>query len=268
MDVRKRIGLRSLALLSIPLMAIVALAWGQVANATVQAAGTGPEMSLTISGPGVSCSDGVCDAPFGGDIMLTVDIVTAPIEGYILVQTYIDYGSDLIYQPRAEAADELIWPDAGSDEVVLRFELAPGEVNHGGLTGLIPPLPASSYEGTILELDLVCSDAFSQTAVRMLPLSDTRTSGAAFAFNDGTTQVDVPTKTNTVVVNCGEAPPRGEAPPPPTPSQPTSLPSTGTFGTADSDSAGLWVMFGALLAAGVTGLTTFTLRVFSRRQIR
>ena len=77
---------------------------------------------------------------------------------------------------------------------------------------------------------------------------------------EGTIQIDIPTKTDTVIVNCGEAPP---APP-----RPTNLPSTGTFGTADSNSTGLWVVFGALMAAGVTALTTFTLRVFSRRQVQ
>ncbi len=260
MDVRKRIGLRGLALLSIPLMAILALAWGQAANPTVHAAGTGPEMALSVSGPGITCSGGECDAPLGGDIMLTIDIVTAPIEGYILVQTYIDIGLDLSYQPRAEAAEELVWPDAGSDEVVLRSEIAPGEVAHGALTGLIPPLPASSYEGIILEFDLVCSDSFSRTAIRILPKSDTRTSGTTFAFYEGDIQVEVPPKANTVVVNCGEAPPPG---PPP---GPTSLPSTGTFGGADSNSTGTWVLLGALLAVGVAALASFSLRAYSHRR--
>ena len=260
MDVRKRIGLRGLALLSTPLIAILALTWGQAANPTVQAESTGPEMVLNVSGPGVTCSDGECDVPLGGDILLTIDIVTAPIEGYILVQTYIDIGLDLIYQPRTEAAAEFVWPDAGSDEVVLRSEIAPGELAHGALTGLIPPLPVSSYDGTILELDLVCSDSFSRTAIRMLPKSDTRTSGATFAFNEGDIQVEVPPKANTVVVSCGEEPP------PQPPSGPTTLPPTGTFGGADSNSTGMWVLISALLAVGAAGLASFGLRGYSNRR--
>ena len=257
MDVRKLIGLRSLALLSIPLMAILVLAWGQAANPTVQAAGTGPEMVLSLSGPDVTCTSGECDAPLGADITLTVDVATAPIEGYILVQTYIDIGTDLIYQPRAEAAEEFVWPDAGSDEVIVRTEAPPSGLIHGGLTGLIPPLPASSYEGIILELDLVCSDSFSRTAVRILPSSDTRTSGASFAFRDGNIQVEVPAKSNTVVINCGEAPPP----------QPVALPSTGTFGTADSNnSTSMRILLGALLAVGAAGLASFCLHTNSRHR--
>ena len=264
MDVRKRIGLRSVALLSIPFMAILVLAWGQVANPTVQASVTGPEMAMSVSGPGVTCSGGECDVPLGGDFTVSVDIVTAPIQGYIGVQTFIDYGTDLTLQPRAEASDEFLWPDAGSDDVVVRGEPGPGMISHGGLSGLIPPLPTSSYEGALLELDLVCSDSFSRTPVRLLPASASRTSGsgAAFVRMDGTVQIDIPVKADSVIVNCGEAPP------PPPPPQPTSLPSTGTFGTADSNSTGMWILLGALLAVGVTGLTTFSLRVFSRRQIQ
>ncbi len=264
MEVRRRSGLRSLALLSIPLMAILALVWGQVANPTVQASSTGPEMAMSVSGPGVTCSGGECDVPLGGDFTVSVDIVTAPNQGYIGVQTYIDYGTDLTLQSRTEAADEFLWPDAGSDDVILRGGAGPGTIFHGGLTGLIPPLPSSSYEGALLELDFVCSDTFSQTPVRLHPVSDSRTSGAGFVRMDGTIQVDIPTKTDTVIVNCGEAPPP-QAPPP---QQPNSLPSTGTFGTADSNSTGVWILFGALLAAGVTGLTTIIRRASSRRQVQ
>ena len=265
MEVRKRSGLRSLALLSIPLMAILALAWGQVANPTVQASSTGPEMAMSVSGPGVTCSGGECDVPLGGDFTVSVDIVTAPSQGYIGVQTFIDYGADLTLQSRAEAADEFLWPDAGSDDVILRGEPAPGEIFHGGLSGLIPPLPSSSYEGSLLELDFVCSDTFSQTSVRLHPYLDTRTTGSGFARMDGGIQVQIPTKTDSVIVNCGEAPPP-QSPQSPQPQQPSSLPSTGTFGTADSNSTGVWILFGALLAAGITGLTTITRRAHSRRE--
>ena len=259
MEVRKRFGLRSIALLSIPLMAILVLAWGQVASPAVQASGTGPEMVISVSGPGVTCSGGECDAPLGGDITVSVDIVTAPSQGYVGVQTFIDFGFDLTLQSRENAADEFVWPDAGSDDVILRGEAGPGLLSHGGLTGLIPPLPVSGYEGALVELDFVCSDTFSRTPVRLLPLSDSRTSGAGFVRMEGTIQVNIPTKTGSVIVNCGEAPP---------PPQPTGLPSTGTFGSADSNSTGMWVLLGALVAAGLTGLTTFALRGFSRRQIQ
>ncbi len=261
MEVRKRLGLRSLALLSIPLMAILVLVWGQVANPTVQASGAGPEMVMSVSGPGVTCSGGECDVPLGGDIMVSIDIIAAPSLGYIGVQTFIDYGTDLTLQPRAEAAEEFLWPDAGSDDVIVRGPAGTGTVSHGGLTGLIPPLPTTNYEGVLLELDLVCSDTFSRTPVRLHPFSPSRTGGAGFVRMDGPVQVQIPTKTDTVIVNCGEAPP-------PQATQPTSLPSTGTFGTGDGNSNGMWVLLGALLAAGVTGLTTFTLRGFSRRQVQ
>ncbi len=259
MEVRKRSGIRSLTLLSIPFMAILVLAWGQVASPTAQASGAGPEMEMSVSGPGVTCSGGECDVPLGGDIMVSVDIVTAPDLGYIGVQTIIDYGTDLTLQSRAEAVDEFLWPDAGSDDVVLRGDAGPGLVSHGGLTGLIPPLPSSSYEGALLELDLVCSDTYSQTTVRLLPFSDDRRSGAGFVRLDGDIQVQIPTKNDSVIVNCGEAPP---------PQMPNGLPPTGTYGTADSNSTGVWVLLGALLAAGVAGLASFSVLAHSRHRAR
>ena len=265
MEVRKRSGLRSFALLSIPFMAILVLAWGQIVSPTVQASGTGPEMAMSVTGPSVTCSGGECDVPLGGDIMVSVEIVTAPDQGYIGVQTIVDYGADLTVQSRAEAADEFLWPDAGSDDVILRGEPGPGLISHGGLTGLIPPLPSSSYEGDLLELDLVCSDTYSQTTVRLLPFSDDRRSGAAFVRIDGTTQVEIPIKSNSVIVNCGEAPP---PPLPPLPPLPNDLPPTGTYGAADSTSTGVWVLLGALLAAGVAGLASFSVRARSQHRAR
>ena len=252
MEVRKRSGLRTVALLGIPFMAILVLAWGQVASPTVQASSTGPEMTMGVSGPGVTCSGGECDVPLGGEFMVSIEIVTAPDLGYIGVQTFIDYGTDLTLESRAETADEFLWPD-GLDDVMLRGDAGPGLISHGGLTGLIPPPPSSNYEGPLLELDLVCSDTYSQTPVRLLPFSDSRRSGAGFVFLDGDTQVQIPTKNDSAIVNCGEAPP-------------PQLPPTGTYGTADSNNTGVWVLFGALLAAGVAGLASFSLRAHSRRR--
>ncbi len=263
MEVRKRLGLRSTALLGIPLMAMLVLAWGQTAAPTASAAGIGPEMAISVSGPGVDCSGGECDVDLGGEITVTVDVVTAPIEGYVLVQTFIDYGLDLTYVARPEPADEFLWPDAVSEDVIIRGDVGAGEITHGGLTGLLPPLPESSYTGTLLEIDLECSDTYSHTAVRLMPLSAGRTSGAAFAFYEGDTQVDVPTKTDSVIVNCGEAPPPG-------PTGPTGLPDTGTFSaTGDSGfGTGMWAVIAALLAISATGLSTFGLRVIAGRRVQ
>ncbi|MFV2070750.1 MAG: hypothetical protein ACC645_27600 [Pirellulales bacterium] len=260
MEVRKRLGLRSTALLGIPLMAILVLAWGQVTAPAASASGTGPEMTISVSGPSVDCSGGECDVDLGGEMTVTIDIVTAPVEGYVAVQTFIDYGMDLTYVARPETVDEFTWPDSGSDELLLRGESGAGEITHGSATGLIPPLPLSSYTGTLVEIDLVCSDTYSRTAVRLMPAASFRTSGTQFAYYDETTQVRVPVKTEAVTVNCGDAPP---------PSQ-IILPDTGTFGaTGDSGfGTGMWAAIGALLAIGAAGLSTFGLRVFAGRRVQ
>ena len=189
------------------------------------AAGGGPEMRLTANGCAADCT-------FANDekFTLTVEIVEGPTGGYTAAQSFIAYGPDLIYDSSVlSAADEILWPDCES-VIAVRAETGPMLVNHGCLTGLIPPLPVSSFTGTFVEISLTCSAASSTTEIQLLPLDEDDpvafTSGAAFVEADGLTQV-VP-KVSNLSVTCGEAPPADTATPTNTPAPPaTNTPCPG-----------------------------------------
>ncbi len=207
------------------------------------------QMSLSVSG----CAADECNLDNGETFTLSVNIDAAPDGGYVLVQSFIDYGTDLTYNMTDAPADEIIWPD-GSPDVIVRDSIAPGTVLHGGLTGVIPPLPLSTYVGTAFEIELQCSDAFSSNDVKLLPSGDAvaGTSGALFN-GEGAEQI-IP-KVDSVTVICGVEPT-----PEPTsaPDGPTDggLPPTGT-GALSSDggaSATLWLVIGALVVVGAAGL--------------
>lgn len=156
----------------------------------------GAEMRLTANG----C---VADCAFASDeeFTLAVEIVAIPAGGYIAAQSFIDYGPDLTYIA-AETSDEIIWPDCES-AVALKAETAPMLVNHGCLTGLLTPLPASVYVGNLVELAFKCSTDSSTTEVRLLPEDDlvAKSSGAAFVGKDMATHY-IPDITDLTII-CG-----------------------------------------------------------------
>ena len=157
----------------------------------------GSEMRLTANGCAADCT-------FANDeeFTLAVEIAAIPAGGYIGVQSVIDFGADLTYNAAA-AADEIVWPDC--EPVIALSELISSTlVNHGCLTGPIPPLPVSTFAGNFVELSLTCSSGSSQTEVRLLPSGDpiARTSGAAFVAEDLVTQF-VPKITDLTVI-CGD----------------------------------------------------------------
>ncbi len=212
-------------------------------------------MSLSVSG----CSGDECDLDLGESFTLTVNVDAAPAEGYVLVQSFIDYGPDLTYNMTDTAGEEVTWPDVIPD-VVVRDSIAPNTVLHGGLTGVIPPLPLSTYEGSVFELAMECSDTFSSNNVQLLPEGDpvAGTSGALLTGDNGE---QIFPKVASVTVNCGEAPPEPTATPdgdgdgdgdgdivlPPSGSGPLS---TGDNGS----NAMLWLVIGGLFAIGAAGL--------------
>ena len=181
---------------------------------TTSAAGGGTEMSLNADGCAADCT-------FANDekFTLVVEIVQGPADPYVGAQSFIDFGPDIVYDgDLAAAADEVVWPDC-SEAVALR-SVFPEFVAHGCLSGLIPPLPTSTYVGNFLEISLTCSSSSSTTEIRLVPSGDpdAPTSGAAFVLEDLVTQV-VP-KVSDLSVTCGAGPPADTA----TPAGPTDTP--------------------------------------------
>ena len=200
------------------LVAVAFLLAGQIQ--TSSAAGGGPEMRLTAGGCAADCT-------FANDekFTLVVEIIEGPASGYVGAQSFIDFGPDLAYDAdAAAAADEVVWPDC-SAPVALRAQTSPEFVAHGCLTGLVPPLPASTYVGNFLEISLTCSPGSSSTEIRLVPFGDpdAPTSGAAFKLDDLVT--DVIPKVSNVSVTCGAGAPADT----PTPEGPTA-----TTGPADT----------------------------------
>lgn len=164
------------------------------------AATGGPEMALSITEPAGVCSEGVCDLPAGEPFTLAVEIVEGPAEGYILAQSFIDFGPVLTYEPSEEAAAEFVWP-ACRHEVALRAPLTERTYFHGCLTAVIPPLPSSFYTGNLVELSMTCSDADTTSEVRLLPFDDPLALTNGTSFSDGDASHIVP-KVAGLTVHC------------------------------------------------------------------
>ncbi|MCH6588292.1 MAG: hypothetical protein IH805_08275, partial [Proteobacteria bacterium] len=62
-----------------------------------------PEMRLNVTGGNCDhpIAPTICHVPFSGPFLLSVEVVTAPEPGYILAQTFIDFGGHLAYKPPA-----------------------------------------------------------------------------------------------------------------------------------------------------------------------
>ncbi len=234
---------------TILLSAALLLAWGTVAQ-TPAHADEAARMSISVSGSGVSCSGDVCTVDPGSTFTASVAVVDAPDGGYVLIQTFIDYGTSLTYNRTEERADELLWPDVASDQVVVRGEIGAGLVNHGGLTGLIPPLPVSDYEGPVFEISLTCTDSFSSTNLQLLAAGDdvAFTNGAMFTDGDS---VQITPKVNSITINCGV-----DTGAPDEPGDGGLPPTGGGFTGSDQGltSIIIWLAIAALVVAGAAGL--------------
>ena len=257
MGVLGRITYGRLAIIGAALAAVFMM--GHLAQAPALA-DDAARMSVSVSG----CSGDECNFDTGETFTLSVSVDEAPDAGYVLVQSFIDYGPDLTYNMTDAPSDEVLWPDASPD-VVVRDSIAPGTVLHGALTGVIPPLPVSDYEGIAFELEFQCSDSFSTTILQLLPSGDAvaGTSGALLSTGD---DVQITPKVDSVTVICGVGPtPVPTATPePPTdgglPSSDGGLPSSGSGALSagqGGSSATLWLVIGVLALIGAAGLGTF-----------
>lgn len=194
--------------------ALFALTGGDSNSGTASAATGGPEMALNITG-------GNCDDPVRptkcmveGSFTLAVNALSIP-NGYILMQTYIDYGTKLTYTQQA-IVDEIVWPDLDV-QTAVRAQSQAGHINHGGLTGLASP-PPSFFTGTLVEIQLSCPNAStSQATIDLMAFDDpvAQTFGSAF-FTDSTPIIP---KVGSLTINCVAPTPT----PTPTPSPPPQM---------------------------------------------
>lgn len=272
MGVRKHARPRNLALWVIPVVAVLVMAAGYMTSATAHAEGDGPSMALSVTGTGTSCDADECSVPLEGEFTLSVDVVEPPEQGYILMQTFIDYGQDLTYSMTDTAIEEVIWPDAVED-VTLRGAIGPGLITHGGLTSLLPPQPVSTYVGTVVEIAMTCTDSFSETEVVLRPLGDpvAGANGSLFTYLVDFVDIQAVPKTDAVTVLCGERPPEPtEDDDDGSGGQPTALPPSGVgnVGTDQDAGTGLWVIIATLAVLGTVSLVLSGWRIARSRQLR
>ena len=198
-----------------------------------------PEMRLVVIEPANACVGNQCQVGTGETFKLGVEIVAGPSEvsagavtvaaGYILAQTSIFYGSDIIYDFSAPIAGEIVWPDcepavALKSQIDRRLPIVPSEdntielVSHGCITGLLNPQP-SEFIGLYLELDMGCSPEDSSSLIELLPY-DRSPGDGVIAGTSGTLlrrpgQVlvddvftdDVPPTVNTLTLDCVDVAP-------------------------------------------------------------
>lgn len=148
-----------------------------------------------------------CDVALGSPFTVRVDATKIPADGYILVQSFIEYDPVLMYVPRTTPSDEMaVWPDLN---LALRSSgsnfILPGAdyVLIGGRTGLIPPFPVSTHVGPVIEWDFVCSHEESNSEILQLPYLDpgAYTSGALFV--DANLEQITPA-VDSLTINCVE----------------------------------------------------------------
>ncbi len=196
------------------------------------------EMRLVVK-EGGACDGDTCTVPQGASFTLAVEIVAIPEGGWVLAQSFIVYGPDLIYHQPDRTSDEYTSPDCVSTVHVLS-SLPQGQLLHGCLTGLIPPLQPSTYTGNYIELKMTCSDSDSSTEVQLLPFGDpvARTNGTLFKLSDNSNVVP---KVSNLTVNCGSGQGPTNTPRPftetPSPTL-TSTPTPNRFVTGDANCDG------------------------------
>ena len=165
------------------------------------------------------------DCTFANDesFTLAVDIVTAPVNGYVLAQSFIDYGDDLIYDIDGQLAEtEIVWADLDT-RVAFRASFGTGLVIHGGLSGLLPPLPVSADTGNFIEIKMTCSADDTSTQVDLLPYGDQQTNTSGTAFVEGDIVTIVIPKVSGLLIHCGAGGPL-DTPTPTAPQTSTPVP--------------------------------------------
>ena len=216
----KRRGLRIAALaVAIALVTLLIVHGSEPLDpGEAQAASGGVEMTLDIiAGSGGFCDGNDCIA--GSSFMLRVTLEQAPPSGYIVMQTFLDFGtydptasedgdgpnscSDgrdnanifqldgadrrdsecasaaLSFSLAADPTENIVWPDWRSNAGGIT-EFGPGLLHLTALTGPLLQAPSTSnYAGPVVELEMTCPATPVQTSLAILP------EGHPFALTNG-----------------------------------------------------------------------------------
>ena len=240
----------SLAATLLGALAVVGLLWAVEtshesslkATAGVQCTDGPCRMALvgTVDDPAAGSCDAIkCTIEAGEKVKVAVVMESVPSDGYTLAQSWIAYGSDLLYgakgepgnysYPNLDLAEEILWPDCETVVLVRGPETAVN-VNHACTTSLLPPHPVSYHDGPFIEVSFLCSPDNSSTTIRLLPSGDpvAGTSGALYkSASDGS---DVVPEVDELTINCVGGSPVPTVPTFPSADTPTETPASGTPG--------------------------------------
>ena len=147
-------------------------------------------MSLGATG-NVTCdvpsAPTTCDVEFdpgnppASKFTLTVNASVIPAGDYSGFGSEVFFGG-LTYDPRPLCTNEVVWPN---ELLCLQSDGGGGQRQLGSGTGIFPPLPTSSFVGTLVELDAHCQAEGSFTvSLTALPSSGL---GANYIAPDGST---------------------------------------------------------------------------------
>lgn len=226
------------ALLAILATSLVLLQ-GANSSPPVAAVGGGPELTLDVTSGGF-CDGSDCYSGVGDTFDLTVALDQAPAAGYVLLQTFIDYANfdpaasedgagpntcgdgfdngsndgadrydddcvtvELTYVPTVGIQDEFVWPDL-NPAIAFRNEPGSGLVAHAGMTGLVPPLAASSYEGAVVSVQFTCSASASNSSISILAYDGVvaATQGALLVEGDSPDYTYTTPKVDAITLHC------------------------------------------------------------------
>jgi len=147
-----------------------------------------------------------CFVPFGGTFILSVAVNswppdpdgTGPLgEGYIALQTDVDWtGTSLTLKKRANSA-EVVWPDRGNlvttNNLVSSTRIQHGDLSAGAGSTL------STFKGNVVELAFNCSSGASFNDITLVPFDPLTGGGGAALFDAAGTMHPA---SDTFTVNC------------------------------------------------------------------
>jgi hypothetical protein len=257
-----------LALLGATIAATAALAlWALTGAASAHEPHPGLDFSAAATGAGISDCDTTggdteCILEPGQTFTIEVSLDEIPADepeygGFDIIINYTGVTS-------MDNASTDSWPDC--EFAATHYE--PGVVAMACAIG-VPPAEPSTYTGVIGTNDFECTDHGSVALVAGTGNTDYVSPDLAIhAEGAGTAE--------TLTIFCGEPPtptpgapgatntPAGPAATPTAGARPTALPGTGGGTSTGGSDATLWMVFGAVLAAGAAGCTGLAWK-FARR---
>ncbi len=175
----------------------------------VEDTGAGTPTPTPLPKPATCTADYYPGQTKQGEFTVAVNVNTIPTpDGYGGFQTEVQLSSGLAWNQRPDCDDEVVWPQLSSVDECTGQNFGQF-IRHTARSAAAPTFPNSTHRGTIVELDLHCTQAGAQT-VTLKRLSIANLHGAAFFDeDDGTIEVAAVNSphADVLTINCEVPPP-------------------------------------------------------------